>query len=143
MPEQRAAGGAGRPESAAGSREGRFRRLISRLTSSHEELEAEELLQDTRDFGGTPIASCPDRERVTVSGTLRTVTLRPRAGVPALEAELYDGSGALSVVWLGRRQIAGIEPGRQLIAHGRITYNQGRSIMFNPRYELRPVGGRD
>jgi hypothetical protein len=139
MSEQRVPGGPG--ETAP--REGRFRRLISRLTSSHEQLEAEELLQDTQQVGGTPIANCPDRERVTVSGTLRTVTLRPRAGVPALEAELYDGSGALSVVWLGRRQIAGIEPGRQLIAHGRITYNQGRSIMFNPRYELRPAGGRD
>ena len=84
-----------------------------------------------------------DRERVTVSGTLRNVTLRPRAGVPALEAELYDGSGAVSVVWLGRRQIAGIEPGRQLIAHGRVTKSQGRFVMFNPRYELRPIGGRD
>jgi hypothetical protein len=124
-------------------REGRFRRLISRLASSHEELDAEELLHDTQEIGGTPIAVCPDRERVTVSGTLRTVTLRPRAGVPALEAELYDGSAALAVVWLGRRQIAGIEPGRQLIAHGRITHNQGRPIMFNPRYELRPAGGRD
>lgn len=123
--------------------ESRFKRLVGRLTSSHEELEAEELLHDTQAVGGTPIADCPDRERVTVSGTLRTVTLRPRAGVPALEAELYDGSGALAVVWLGRRQIAGIEPGRQLIAHGRIAQNQGRPIMFNPSYELRAVGGRD
>ena len=136
MSDQHVPGDSGR----SASREGRFRRLINRLTSSHEELDAEELLHDTHQVGGTPIAECPDRERVTVSGTLRTVTLRPRAGVPALEAELYDGSGALSVVWLGRRQIAGIEPGRGLIAHGRITYNQGRSIMFNPRYELRPVG---
>ena len=46
-----------------------------------------------------------------VCGTLRSVTLRPRAGVPALVAELYDGSGTVQVVWLGRRQIAG-HPGR-------------------------------
>ncbi len=49
------------------------------------------------------------------------MTLRPRAGVPALEAELFDGSAALDVVWLGRRAITGIEPGRKLIASGRIS----------------------
>jgi hypothetical protein len=121
--------------------------MLSRLTSSYQKLEAEQLLQETHDLGGTPIATCAERvaarEPVTVSGTLRTVTFRPRAGVPALEAELYDGSGALSVVWLGRRQIAGIEPGRQLVAHGRIGTIQGRPVMFNPSYELRPISGRD
>jgi len=64
--------------------------------------------------GGTPIAVLTPRRQATVCGTLRSVTLRPRAGVPALEAELYDGSGSLYVVWLGRRHIAGIEPGRRL-----------------------------
>jgi hypothetical protein len=68
------------------------------------------------------------------------VTLRPRAGVPALEAELFDGTDALDVVWLGRRSIAGIEPGRRLVAHGRISHARGRRVLFNPRYELRPVG---
>ena len=46
-----------------------------------------------------------------LSGTLRTVTLRPRGGVPALEAELDDGTGVIIVVWLGRRRIAGIGAG--------------------------------
>ncbi|GAA2155168.1 OB-fold nucleic acid binding domain-containing protein [Kitasatospora kazusensis] len=120
--------------------QGRFRRMLSRLTSSAEELQAEELRQDAAESGCTPIASCGDRELVTVAGTLRTVTLRPRAGVPALEAELFDGSEALDVVWLGRRSIIGIEPGRRLIASGRISHARGRRVLFNPRYELRPAG---
>ncbi|AXI79840.1 OB-fold nucleic acid binding domain-containing protein [Peterkaempfera bronchialis] len=119
---------------------GRFRRMLDRLTSSPEELQAEELRQDAQEAGCTPISRCDDRELVTVTGTLRTVTLRPRAGVPALEAELFDGSDALDVVWLGRRSIAGIEPGRRLIASGRISHAHGRRVLFNPRYELRPVG---
>ncbi|MGH3327708.1 MAG: OB-fold nucleic acid binding domain-containing protein [Streptomycetales bacterium] len=121
-------------------RPGRLRAALSRLASSRTELEAEELLTITQAIGCTLIAEAVDREQVTVSGTLRTVTLRPRAGVPALAAELYDGSGALEVVWLGRRQIAGIEPGRQLVAHGRITVHEGRVAIFNPRYELLPSG---
>lgn len=114
--------------------------MLNRLTSSSEELQAEELRQDAEQAGCTPIARCADRELVTVSGTLRAVTLRPRAGVPALEAELFDGSDALDVVWLGRRSIAGIEPGRRLVATGRLGHARGRRVLFNPRYELRPVG---
>ncbi|GGO91208.1 hypothetical protein GCM10012280_38520 [Wenjunlia tyrosinilytica] len=114
--------------------------MLGRLASTQEELQAEELQQDAADAGCTPIATCGDRQIVTVTGTLRTVTLRPRAGVPALEAELFDGSAALDVVWLGRRAIAGIEPGRKLIASGRVSMNRGRPVLFNPKYELRPVG---
>ena len=55
--------------------------------------------------------SCQDRELVTLYGTLRTVMFSPRGGVPALEGELYDGTGTVKLVWLGRRRIAGIHPG--------------------------------
>lgn len=120
--------------------QGRLRRMFSRLTSSQEELQAQELRQTCAESGCTPIASCGDRDVVTVAGTLRTVTLRPRAGLPALEAELFDGTEALDVVWLGRRSIAGIEPGRRMIASGRLSHARGRRVLFNPRYELRPVG---
>ncbi|MBO1416407.1 OB-fold nucleic acid binding domain-containing protein [Streptomyces sp. FH025] len=128
-------------DNSSGQPQGRFRRMFNRLTSSAEELDAEDLRQESAaESGCTPIAGCSDRELVTVAGTLRTVTLRPRAGVPALEAELFDGTEALDVVWLGRRSIAGIEPGRRLVASGRISHARGRRVLFNPRYELRPVG---
>jgi len=120
---------------------GWLRRTLGRLAASEDQIEAEELRTSTAERGATPITNCPEGERVTVSGTLRTVTLRPRAGVPALEAELYDGSGLLSVVWLGRRQIAGIEPGRVIVAHGRVTRYEGKRTLFNPSYELRPAAG--
>jgi hypothetical protein len=60
--------------------------------------------------------------------------------VPALVAELYDGTGSMSLVWLGRRQIAGIEPGRSLVGYGRVTRDGELPVIFNPRYELRPTG---
>ena len=88
--------------------------------------------------GTTSIADAPDREPVTLRGSLRTVTLRPRAGIPALEAELNDGSGVITVVWLGRRRIAGIEPGRAIEVEGRIGAYDGVRVMYNPRYQLIP-----
>ena len=91
----------------------RLRRSLNRWASS-EDMEAKELQIDAVKAGCCPIADAVDRQRVELRGSLRTVTLRPRGGVPALEAELYDGSGVITLVWLGRRRIAGIEPGRQL-----------------------------
>ncbi len=114
----------------------RLRRTISRWANS-EDQHARELRQTVKESGLVPIAEAPDRVRVKLSGALSTVTLRPRGGVPALEAELFDGSGSIVLVWLGRRQISGIGPGRQLEVEGRIGLQEGVRVMYNPRYELR------
>jgi hypothetical protein len=114
----------------------RLRQTISRWASSSE-AEARDLRRTFTDGGAMAIADAPDRTPVTLRGTLRTVTLRPRGGVPALEAELYDGSSTITVVWLGRRRIVGIEPGRNVRVEGRIGDQAGHRVMFNPRYELR------
>jgi len=121
----------------AGERGGGLRRGLS-LWASQSRDEARELRRTAEEAGLVTIADAPDREHVTVQGTLKTVTLRPRGGVPALEAELYDGSGALTLVWLGRRRITGIGPGRSVRVGGRIGVQDGHRIMFNPRYELLP-----
>ncbi|MGH8970161.1 MAG: DNA-binding protein, partial [Actinomycetes bacterium] len=55
---------------------GPLRRALNRLASSAKEHEAAELQQDCRQVGATLIAELPRRERVTVAGILRTVTLR-------------------------------------------------------------------
>jgi RecG-like helicase len=100
------------------------------------ELEAADLRSESEELGATPITACCMGERVTVAGTLRTVTLRPLGGVPALEAALYDGSATVQVVWLGRRRIAGMIPGASVVVHGRLTSQSGVATIFNPAYEL-------
>ena len=75
---------------------------------------------------------------VSPLGSTSRTTLRPRGGVPALEADLYDGTGTITVVWLGRRRISGIVPGRSIEIRGRIGRHDGQRIMYNPRYELMP-----
>jgi OB-fold nucleic acid binding domain. len=116
----------------------RIKQAISRLVAPQHEVHAEQEQERAAQLGGTPVARLPMRTPATVDGTLRSVTLRPRAGVPALEAELYDGSGCISVVWLGRRHIAGIEPGRRIRVYGMVTESEGNRAVFNPRYELVP-----
>jgi hypothetical protein len=114
----------------------RLRKSLSKWASSAD-MDARELKQDTVKEGCCPIAEAVDRERVELRGSLRTVTLRPRGGVPALEAELYDGSAVITLVWLGRRRIAGIEPGRAIKVTGRVGVQNKVRVMFNPRYELK------
>lgn len=116
----------------------RVREALRGLVASQAELEASEERRESREAGCTAVGEVRPRENAVVSGVLRSVTLRPRQTVPALEAELYDGSGSLHVVWLGRRHIAGIEPGRRARLEGRVCEQDGRRTMYNPRYELVP-----
>ena len=113
-----------------------LQRALRRMTSSNAELESEELQRNVREEGSVPIQNCEDRQRVQLTGTVSTVTISPRAGHPALEVELRDGSGAVTLVWLGRRQIPGIDCGRTLKVWGRISCHDSRRLIYNPRYEL-------
>jgi hypothetical protein len=121
--------------------EGRFRRALRRLTADDDEIEADDLRSRVELHGACPICDAPERTPVTLHGTLQTVTIRPRGGVPALEAELYDGTATAYVVWLGRRRIEGIRPGASLVVEGRIGDVGGKPTMYNPAYRLLPPRG--
>ncbi|MFD2023928.1 OB-fold nucleic acid binding domain-containing protein [Promicromonospora aerolata] len=116
-------------------------RIAESLASNEEVRDTEERADASRNLGCMAVATVPVRSRGKVAGVLRSVVLRPREGVPTVEAELFDGSGALDLVWLGRRTIDGIEPGRRIRVEGMVCDADGRRTMFNPRYELRPRPG--
>ena len=113
-----------------------LRRLLQRLTASEDELQAQELQRESAKCGAIPAEQCSRGQVVSVSGRLRTVAYTPRTNLPTLEADLYDGSDVVTLVFLGRRSIVGIEPGRQLTARGRIALRDDRKVIYNPYYEL-------
>lgn len=86
--------------------------------------------------GTTPIASIRFRQRAKVAGKVRSMRVQPLGGAPALECVLGDDTGQISVVFLGRREIAGVEVGRMVGAEGVVGEHHGRLAMLNPRYEL-------
>lgn len=114
--------------------------LLRRLTASSHQLDSAQLQSEVEEQACTLLteACCTENrgETVTVGGRLRSVVYTPRENVPTLEAELFDGTDSISLVWLGRRRIAGIEPGRRLIAKGRVGVHEGRPAIYNPWYEL-------
>jgi hypothetical protein len=122
----------------AGRGSGLFRRAWRRLASSTSGLEDLDRRRTVEETGSTPISACADRQVVDLCGDVTSVTINPHGGKPALEVELRDGSGKATLIWLGRRKIAGIEPGRAIKVSGRISCrDDDRRVMFNPKYELR------
>ena len=116
--------------------QGWLARTLQRLTADDQSIDAEELRAESVSAGCEPVSACRKGKLVTVTGRLKSVVYTPRETVPTLEAELFDGSGSVTLVWLGRRRIPGIEPGRTLTANGRFASFDGRQVIYNPRYEL-------
>jgi amino acid transporter len=85
----------------------------------------------------TPIAELEWRTRARVAGRVKTLRLQPRSEVPTLECILVDQSGAsITLVFLGRRSIAGIRSGSYVAADGMVGKHQGKLALINPLYEL-------
>ena len=90
--------------------------------------------------GAEPIAELRYRRPAKVAGRLCSVRIQPWSDVPALEGTLTDASGGeVLVVFLGRREIAGIRTGTQLVANGMVGERRGRLAILNPDYELLSV----
>lgn len=111
---------------------------LGRLTAHREQRDVSRM-RIALGEGTVPICDCAPGTVVEVWGTVRALTQRPASAPPALEVELYDGSGSVRVIWLGRHRIGGIEPGRRMRVEGRITRADGMLTIFNPRYELQAV----
>ncbi|MDR2453591.1 MAG: OB-fold nucleic acid binding domain-containing protein [Bifidobacteriaceae bacterium] len=90
--------------------------------------------------GAQPISQTGDRSVARVAGIIRSIAIGPRGPSAVFEVELVDRTGSLRVIWLGQRQILGLEPGRSLVCEGRVGLEAGQRVMRDPRYELVPVG---
>lgn len=106
---------------------------LRRFLSSAEQLEAEDLADQAREAGAVPLSECQTRQKVTLRGTVTSVTA---SNTSWLEADLNDGTGSVSLIWMGRRRIECIMPGRHLLVTGRLTEEDGRRVIFNPEFEV-------
>jgi uncharacterized membrane protein len=84
------------------------------------------------------IQNATHRQNAVVEGRIRSVQVSPISGSPALRCELVDETGGVTLLFYGRRSIAGIEPGVRLRAEGRIGTYKGHLAIANPLYDLLP-----
>jgi hypothetical protein len=91
--------------------------------------------------GTTPIAEAQWRQRVRVAGRIRSVRVPTGGATANLECTLVDSTGAILLVFQGRRRIPGIQQGAKLVAQGMVGAWEGRLAILNPDYEL--IAGPD
>jgi amino acid transporter len=84
----------------------------------------------------TPIGKIEWRKRAQVQGRVTSIKAAPRGSAPVLEVEIWDETGGVSLQFLGRREIAGLEVGSQLRAEGMVGEEEGSMVILNPSYEL-------
>ena len=82
------------------------------------------------------IAAVRFRQHVVLEGRVKALRVQPWSGVATLEATLADETGAIQVVFLGRRTIAGLEAGKRIRVEGVVAQHRGRLALLNPSYRL-------
>jgi hypothetical protein len=86
--------------------------------------------------GRTRIIDARWRRHVTVAGRVRSLRVAPQHDVPTVELVLVDDTGAISVVFLGRRQIVGVSVGSRMSVTGTVGIQKARLTILNPKYQL-------
>ena len=114
-----------------------FKKMVERLTKPVEEIDREQLTAfcDARSLGRDGLHHRPEAGCGWAARCGRCASC-PRAGAPALEVTVSDGRGAVVGVFLGRRKIAGLSPGRRVAFEGVAARDGKRYLLFNPVYEL-------
>jgi hypothetical protein len=85
----------------------------------------------------TPIGKITWRKRAHVSGHVTAIRPAAMDSAPTLEVEIWDETGGVTLQFLGRREIAGLEVGSVMIAEGMVGEQNGALTILNPSYEIR------
>jgi len=84
----------------------------------------------------TPIGSITWRKRAHVQGRVSSIKSAPSGSSPLVEVEVWDESGGVTLQFLGRREISGLDVGSHLKAEGMVGENNGQLVILNPSYEI-------
>lgn len=79
-----------------------------------------------------PIAGAALRRRVGITGVVRDMRERAAGSGPILECTLEDASGSVTLRFLGRSTVPGVEAGRRLVVEGTIGCEWSRRVVWNP-----------
>ena len=116
---------------------GLIRHLLERLNESDEGRLAEETRAWAETVeGSVRIADAPLRQPVRIAGVIRRMTVLPMQGKEALQALISDGTGEVTIVFMGRRGIGGLSLGKRVVVEGVLAEHRGEVRMVNPKLEF-------
>lgn len=84
-----------------------------------------------------PIGKIQWRKRAHVVGNVTAIRPAPMNSAPSLEVEIWDETGGVTLQFLGRREIAGLDVGSTLSAEGMVGEQNGALTILNPSYEIK------
>ncbi len=89
--------------------------------------------------GVIPIGDIAWRSKVKIAGRVKAMRVQPWSEkIASLELTLVDGTGGVTVVFLGRRHIGGINLGARLVVEGTVSETRAQLALLNPAYQLLP-----
>ena len=103
------------------------------------EIDAERLVDRFAKLRLNPISELEARDRTKVCGEVKRMTIKPRSGIPSMEIVINDGTGDATVIFSGRRHVAGIEHGHCIVVEGVAFADGNRLVFLNPAYSLLPM----
>jgi amino acid transporter len=83
-----------------------------------------------------PIAQATWRKRAHVRGQVTSIRPSSMDKSPKLEVEIWDTTGGISLQFIGRREIAGVDVGSTICAEGMVGEEDGSLAILNPSYEI-------
>lgn len=83
-----------------------------------------------------PIGKITWRKRAHVEGRVTSIKAAATGASPVVSVEIWDETGGVTLQFLGRREITGLEVGSQMRAEGMVGEDNGNLIILNPSYEI-------
>ena len=83
-----------------------------------------------------PIGNITWRKRAHVQGKVNSIKAAASGASPVVSVEIWDETGGVTLQFLGRREITGLEVGSQIRAEGMVGEDNGNLIILNPSYEI-------
>jgi hypothetical protein len=113
-----------------------LRNIGKTLSADKKEIDTERLCERFQQYGFLKLGEIRCRERVKVAGEIKRMRIKPRSGIPAVEVAISDGTGEVTVIFSGRRNIPGIDHGRCIMIDGVPHRDGAQIVMLNPAYTL-------
>lgn len=102
--------------------------FIRRILAKDDDIVEEE----PAETGAASIASIRVRDKVHLIGTVKETSSTPEGW----QVELSDDTGTVTVLWMGRIAIPGIEVGTTMHIWGRVASRRMEMLIYNPVYAI-------
>jgi RecG-like helicase len=83
-----------------------------------------------------PISSATWRHRAHIRGNVTAIRNAAANSTAHVEIEVWDETGGITLQFIGRREVTGLEVGSTICAEGMVGESDGSLVILNPSYEI-------